>query len=202
MTAFIDEYPDVAVSQLSINYRSSQEIVDTVVGFAPHMGASQGMLPLALTADRGSTTSAAVEAFRHAGPGDGRPRREHSRVGDRRRPAARPSRALPFRMGGCYEIAAALEARGIPVLHLGSLFERGKYETCWHSSASPSTIRRRVCVRVGAMPRYALSLQDVRTMTLHLRETDQAALENRPRSSQRRNYPRWSTRPCASCRRS
>ena len=55
MIAFIGEYPDVAVDQLSINYRSSQEIVDTVVGFAPHMGASQGMLPLALTADRGST---------------------------------------------------------------------------------------------------------------------------------------------------
>src|SRR5216683_2076937 len=54
MTAFICEYSDVAVGQLSINYRSSKEIVDPVVGFAPHMGASHGMLPLALTADRGS----------------------------------------------------------------------------------------------------------------------------------------------------
>src|SRR5260370_38376173 len=54
MTAFFREYQDVTADQLSINYRSTQQIVDTLIAIAPQMGASEGMIPLAFTADRGS----------------------------------------------------------------------------------------------------------------------------------------------------
>jgi hypothetical protein len=57
MAVFSREYPGACVDQLSANYRSSQEIVDAVVAFTPRMGASQGMLPLTLTANRGLTAS-------------------------------------------------------------------------------------------------------------------------------------------------
>ena len=47
MTAFMDEYPNAAVDQLEINYRSTHEIVKNLEAVAPHLGASQEMLPLA-----------------------------------------------------------------------------------------------------------------------------------------------------------
>jgi len=43
------------IDRLGINYRSSQEVIATFAAIAPHMAASQGMLPLALEADKGSS---------------------------------------------------------------------------------------------------------------------------------------------------
>ena len=42
-----------SVDQLAINYRSSAELVESLVAMAPKMGASTGMLPLAFDAERG-----------------------------------------------------------------------------------------------------------------------------------------------------
>ncbi|HZC14262.1 MAG TPA: ATP-dependent DNA helicase, partial [Thermoleophilaceae bacterium] len=177
MTAFTGEYPDVAVGQLSINYRSSQEIVDAVVGFAPHMGASEGMLPLALTADRGST-AIKPQLRRFDTPdqetaGLAASVRELEADGVRLRDQA----VLCRSNGRLHEIAAALEARGIPVLHLGSLFERDEVRDLLALLSLAVDPFGDGLARVGAMPRYDLPLQDVRTTTLRLRETDQAALE-------------------------
>ncbi|HEX2134792.1 MAG TPA: ATP-dependent DNA helicase [Microvirga sp.] len=177
MTAFTGEYPDVAVGQLSVNYRSSQEIVDAVVGFAPHMGASEGMLPLALTADRGST-AIKPQLRRFDTPdqetaGLAASVRELEAAGVRLRDQA----VLCRSNGRLHEIAAALEARGIPVLHLGSLFERDEVRDLLALLSLAVDPFGDGLARVGAMPRYDLPLQDVRTTTLRLRETDQAALE-------------------------
>jgi DNA helicase II / ATP-dependent DNA helicase PcrA len=177
MTAFIGEYPDVAVGQLSINHRSSQEIVDAVVGFAPHMGASQGMLPLALTADRGST--AIRPQLRRFGTLDQEMAglaasiRELEAAGVRLRDQV----VLCRSNGRLHETAAALEARGIPVLHLGSLFERDEVRDLLALLSLAVDPFGDGLARVGTMPHYDLPLQDVRTMVLRLRETDQAALE-------------------------
>jgi DNA helicase II / ATP-dependent DNA helicase PcrA len=177
MTAFIGEYPDVAVDQLSINYRSAQEIVDTVVGFAPHMGASQGMLPLALTADRGSTAIKPqlrrFDTLDQEMAGLAASIRELETAGVRLRDQVVLCRAN----GRLHEIAAALEACGIPVLHLGSLFERDEVRDLLALLSLAVDPFGDGLARVGTMPRYDLSLQDVRTMTLRLRESDQTALE-------------------------
>lgn len=53
MAAFSTDYSGAKSDQLNVNYRSTQQVVDTVVNVAPNMGASKGMLRLALTADRG-----------------------------------------------------------------------------------------------------------------------------------------------------
>ena len=79
--------------------------------------------------------------------------------------------------GRLNEIAAALEARGIPVLHLGSLFERDEVRDLLALLSLAVDPFGDGLARVGTMPRYDLPLQDVRTMTLRLRESDQAALE-------------------------
>src|SRR5260370_12960883 len=53
MVRFAGEYPETATDQLSINYRSSEEVVQTFESVAPHMGASDGMFRLKLKSDSG-----------------------------------------------------------------------------------------------------------------------------------------------------
>ena len=50
---FKTEFPGADIDQLGISYRSTQQIIDAFTAFAPDMGASKGMLPLELKADRG-----------------------------------------------------------------------------------------------------------------------------------------------------
>lgn len=177
MTTFTDEYPDVAVGQLSVNYRSSKEIVDAVVGFAPHMGASQGMLPLALTADRESTALKPqlrrFDTLDQEMAGLAASIRELETAGVRLHDQAVLCRSNQ-RLN---EIAAALEARGISVLHLGSLFERDEVRDLLALLSLAVDPFGDGLARVGTMPRYDLSLQDVRTITQSLRAADQMALE-------------------------
>ncbi|MGD0446713.1 MAG: ATP-dependent helicase [Edaphobacter sp.] len=54
MALFNSEYEGVAVDRLSINYRSTSQVIDAFQAVAPHMGASKGMLPLTLNSDRGT----------------------------------------------------------------------------------------------------------------------------------------------------
>ena len=54
MALFASDYSNAASDQLSVNYRSTQQVVSTFLSVAPNMGASGGMLPLALTAERGN----------------------------------------------------------------------------------------------------------------------------------------------------
>ena len=124
MARFKTEYPSAAVDQLGISYRSTQRIVDPFVAFASDMGAAMGMLPLKLVADRGSGSD--VPELRRFKTDDdevegiaaGIRQLEGKGIGLREQAVlCRTNRRLN-------EIAAALEVRGIPVLHLGSLFER------------------------------------------------------------------------------
>jgi len=58
------------------------------------------------------------------------------------------------------EIATGLEARGIPVLHLGSLFEREEVRDLLSLLSLAVDKFGAGLVRVGAMPRYDIPLQD------------------------------------------
>ncbi|MGC2211786.1 MAG: ATP-dependent helicase [Silvibacterium sp.] len=124
MSHFARDYPGSTIDQLKINYRSTEQIVRTFVGFSEQMAASRGMLPLALTARKGRGTStpeirpfetlddeiggiaASIEELEAAGI------------------ALRQQVILCRTNARLNEIAFELESRGIPVLHLGSLFER------------------------------------------------------------------------------
>ena len=53
MAQFGADFPGATVSQLGINYRSGQEIIETFSAFASTMKASAGSMPLRLTASRG-----------------------------------------------------------------------------------------------------------------------------------------------------
>jgi DNA helicase II / ATP-dependent DNA helicase PcrA len=176
MAAFSREYPGAGVDQLSINYRSSQEIVEAVVGFTPRMGASQGMLPLALTANRGPTGIAPeirrFDTLDQEAEGIAASIRELEAAGV----ALREQAVLCRTNGRLNAIAAALEARGIPVLHLGSLFERDEVRDLLALMSLAVDPYGDGLARVGAMPRYDLPLQDVWRASRLLRESDGGAL--------------------------
>jgi DNA helicase-2/ATP-dependent DNA helicase PcrA len=177
MAAFAGDYHGAISDQLSVNYRSTQQVVNALLAVAPHMGASTGMLPLTLTAERSAgpvrPEIRQYDTLDDEAEGVAASLRELETAGVRLRDQAvlcRSNRRLN-------EIAAALEARGIPVLHLGSLFERDEVRDLL--ALLSLAVDRFGCglTRVGTMPRYDLSLQDVYVATGELRESDRPALE-------------------------
>jgi superfamily I DNA/RNA helicase len=180
MAAFSREYAGATVDQLSISYRSTKEITDAVVAIAPHMGASEGMLTLDLTADRGPGTAVPelrrFETLDDELEGIAGGIRELEAQGVQLRRQA----VLCRKNGRLNEIASALEERGIPVLHLGSLFEREEIRDLLSLLSLAVDRFGDGLVRVGAMPRYNLSLQDVYVACRWLRENDRPALTALP----------------------
>jgi len=73
------------------------------------------------------------------------------------------------------EIASALEVRGIPVLHLGSLFEREEVRDLLRAQPGRRPFGDAL-LRVGTMPRYGLTLQDAHCLSRHLRSLGKPAL--------------------------
>ena len=176
MARFTADYPGALVDQLGVNYRSTEQIVSTVVAIAPRMSASQGMLPLALEADRGAGSSrpeiCRFETLDEEAAGITARIRELEAAGV----SLRDQAVLCRSNNRLNEIAAALEARNIPVLHLGSLFERDDIRDLLALLSLAIDPFGDGLVRVGAMPRYALSLQDILVVSRHLRQSKRPAL--------------------------
>ena len=152
MAAFTSDFKDAVSDQLSVNYRSTRQIVDGFLAVAPHMGASRGMLPLTLTAERGvgpvGPEVRRYDTIEDEAEGVAASIRELEAAGVRLRDQA----VLCRSNGRLNEIAAALEARGVPVLHLGSLFERDEVRDLL---ALLSLGGRPIRVRAGACRRNA-----------------------------------------------
>jgi len=176
MAGFAAEFPDAVPDQLEISYRSTQQIVDAFVAFAKEMGASAGTLPLHLTADRGSGPALPdlrrFDTDADEEEGIAAAIRELEGNGVRLRDQAvlcRSNRRLN-------EIAAVLEARNIPVLHLGSLFERDEVRDLLALLSLAIDPFGDALIRVAAFPRYGVPLQDIHAALRHLRETPGTAL--------------------------
>jgi DNA helicase-2/ATP-dependent DNA helicase PcrA len=176
MVRFADDYPGAATDQLLINYRSTSQVVGSLVVVAQHMGASQGMLPLALEAARGATPSfpeiQCFETLDDEADGVAANIRQLEASGVRLQDQA----VLCRTNGRLNEIATALEARGVPVLHLGSLFEREEIRDLLAVLSLAVDRFGDPLVRVGAMPRYGLTIQDTYCLSRHLRLAGKSAL--------------------------
>ena len=177
MALFNTEYDHATLERLSVNYRSTCQVVNTLQSVASHMGASKGMLPLVLTPDRGSSPTVpgirVFDTLEQEEEGVAASVRELEAAGIHLRNQAvlcRSNRRLN-------EIASALEARGIPVLHLGSLFERDEVRDLLALLSLAVDRFGDGLARVGAMARYGLPLQDVFLVTRRLRESDQNVLK-------------------------
>jgi DNA helicase II / ATP-dependent DNA helicase PcrA len=180
MAAFSQEYPAAKCDQLLINYRSTEPIVKVVTAIAPRMGASKGMLNLALEADRGGSLHRPqirrYETLDAECEGIAASVRELEAGGVQLRQQA----VLCRTNSRLNEIAQALEARGIPVLHLGSLFEREEIRDLLALLTLAIDRFGNGLARVGAMPQYDLSLQDVYLVTQWLQASERRALEALP----------------------
>lgn len=176
MAKFSDDYPGAVIDQLEINYRSSSQIVGAFTSIAPRMGASSGMLSLSLQPNRGNGPStpnlSSYETEDGEEAGIAFAVEELKGIGVRYRDQAVLCRSNR-RLG---EIAGALEARGIPVLHLGSLFERGDIRDLLSVLSLAVDPFGDALVRIGAMPRYGLTLQDVYLATRFIRSQETTAL--------------------------
>ena len=73
-------------------------------------------------------------------------------------------------------IAVGLEARGIPALHLGSLFERPEIKDLLALLSLATDPRAAAMVRVATMARNQMPLQDVMRVIEHLRAANPASL--------------------------
>jgi DNA helicase-2/ATP-dependent DNA helicase PcrA len=176
MVRFADDYPGAVIDQLGVNYRSTEPIVDSLVAVAPQMGASKGMLTLLLEADRSAGPSRpeirSFDTLDDEAEGVAASVRQLEGTGVRLRDQA----VLCRTNGRLNEIATALEARGIPVLHLGSLFEREEVRDLLALLSLAIDPFGDALVRVGAMPRYGLTLQDAHCLSRHLRSIGKPAL--------------------------
>lgn len=176
MARFASDYPNAVIDQLDVNYRSTRQIVRSLAAVAPHMGASKGMLVLALESSRGDGPGLPdirrFETVDEEAEGLAASIRKLEGGGVRLQDQAVLCRTNA-RLG---EIASALEARGVPVLHLGSLFERDDVRDLLAVLSLAIDPFGDALVRIGAMPRYNLSLQDVHALSQGLRALDKPAL--------------------------
>jgi DNA helicase-2/ATP-dependent DNA helicase PcrA len=176
MTAFAKDYPGAVIDRLEVNYRSSKEVVDTFVAFAPEMSASTGMLPLQLDARAGpSGVRPELRVFQT--PDD---EIEGVAAGVKQLEAAgvrlRDQAVLCRSNARLNAIAAGLEARDIPVLHLGSLFEREEVRDLLALLSLTVDPFGSGLVRLAAKPRYAIPLNDVAKLVEALKGSDRPAL--------------------------
>ena len=172
MTKFDQDYPGAEIARLDVNYRSTKQIVDTIVSVAPRMGASTGMPKLVLEADRGvgpiRPDIRRYETIDEEAEGIAASILDLEREGVALRDQAvlcRSNRRLN-------QIAIALEALGIPILHFGSFFEREEIRDLLALLSLAVDMFGDALVRVGTMPRYNLTLQDVYATLLHLKASD------------------------------
>ncbi|PTQ77321.1 superfamily I DNA/RNA helicase [Nitrosomonas oligotropha] len=176
MAQFAVDFPDAQMRQLGVNYRSGREVIEVFTAFSGTMKASADALPLQLMADRGvlnvrpefrvarstedeiSAVAAVIQAQQKAGI----PYRKQALL------CASNARLS--------EIAEGLEARGIPVLHLGSLFERPEIKDLLALLSMLTDPHAVGLVRAATMSAHEMPLQEVMQIIEHLRESKAAAL--------------------------
>ena len=177
MAYFAVDFPGAQVRQLGVNYRSGQEIIDVFKTFSNKMKASTGALPLQLVAKRGalnarpefrvvkstedeiSAVAAAIQAQKQAGI----PYRKQALL------CVSNSRLNDF--------AEGLETRGIPVLHLGSLFERPEIKDLLALLSMLTDPHAVGLLRAVTMPTYEMPLEEVMKIIEHLKTSEAEALD-------------------------
>lgn len=170
-----EDFPNAASSRLEINYRSTDEVVTAYSTFAARMTSS--------------STSHALKAHRGA---SGNPIELRLRAGKEEQSVAiadcisemldagvayRDQAVLCTGNERLGEIARDLERMEIPVLFLGSLFERGEVKDLLSLLSLLSDRRAMGLVRTGCMPDFAMSLGDIGAALTWLREQQREPLE-------------------------
>jgi len=160
MARFSVDFPGGVSDQLETNYRSKKEIVNLFTDFSHEMAASKGVLPLKLVSNSGP--GAECPQLRHyLSPDDelGGIAASIKELEEQGIPLSEQA-VLCRTNSKLTDVAKALEARGIAVLHLGSLFERNDIRDLLSLLSLACDRFGGGLLRVCLMPRYSLCLQD------------------------------------------
>jgi len=169
MKRFSSDFPDAKIEQLSVNYRSVREVVDLFSTFSTTMKASEGVLPLNLDPIRGS--SGELPEFRVVKtPADEIAAIARAVVEKKEQGFEYKEQAILCtsnnRLG---EIAKGFELLGIPVLYLGSLFERGEIKGLLSLLSLVVDKRATGLVRVATFLDLQLDLDEVILINQHIK---------------------------------
>ena len=168
MASFSADFPGAKLGQLGLSYRSTQKVLDTFGRFSADMPLPPELANLPLKAERG-IGEAAPELRTLGDPAD-----EAAGIAASVRELEAGGIALRDQAVLCRtndrlnEIAQALEDRGIPVLHLGSLFEREEVRDLLSVLSLAADRFGAGLVRIASMQRYAIPAQDVKRLLDHL----------------------------------
>jgi len=160
ITMFEEDFPGAITADLVLNYRSNEEIVQLYSGFAKSMSGAGGKLK-ELIADRGPSGELPELRVVHDKPCIP--------------PAIADAIAEQVGVGASYrdhcvlvsgndrlaDIGAGLEALGIPVLYLGSLFERPEIKELLSLVSLVSDPRGVGLVGTACMREFKMTLADV-----------------------------------------
>ncbi|RMH21667.1 MAG: ImmA/IrrE family metallo-endopeptidase [Acidobacteria bacterium] len=177
LARFGDDFPGATARALARNYRSTAAIVAACSRFARTMRVSRRCLDLDLEAARGDVGP--PPDLRVAADPEGEAAAIAARV--RQLEAAGVPlyrQAVLCRSNATLNaLAEACEARGIPVLHLGSLFERDEVRDMLSLLTLFADAWGSGLVRVAALPAYAVPLADVRAVLAKARQGESTVLE-------------------------
>jgi superfamily I DNA/RNA helicase len=167
-----DDFPGGRRGRLKINYRSTEEIVGAFVEFAGRdMKAAAGD-DVTLKADRGPSRVKpqyrAVETANDEIAAIAEAVQEHRASGMSYRDQALLCTGNE-RLG---RMAAGLESMGIPILYLGSLFERDEIQELLSLLSMLNDRRAMGLVRVGTMPEFRLQLSDAAAVVSYLKASE------------------------------
>ena len=178
MALFSQDFPDAQRRALEINYRSGQEVIDAYTAFSRTMTSSRHSLELDLRAWRGSLGHEPQTIAADDSEG------EVAAVAANIRRLA--SEGVPFSQQAVLcrsnarldAFSRGLEARGVPVLHLGSLFERDEVRDLLALLSFLTHRRGDGLMRLAARPEYQIPITDVRVLLDQARERDLYAIES------------------------
>lgn len=165
---FTTVFPGASVRALPINYRSNPAIVAKINALAPHVGYGTDHTFAPWLAHRAETSGQQSEAFQYAVLPDKESEADAIAAEMTRLHAA----GVPYREQAVLcrshsvlrRIAVALDARDIPALFLGDLFERPEVRDLLSFVALAAGPDGRGLLRVARFPHYAVPDADVRVL--------------------------------------
>lgn len=170
------DFPGGQTGRLNTNYRSVKEIVDSFVAFAAHGMKAAAGTDVRLKAECGSSGRKPEYRAVEIASDEIAAMAEAIEVCRKEGVSYRDQAVLCTGNERLGKIAAGLESMGVPLLFLGSLFERDEIQQLL-SLLSLLTDRRAMgIVRVGTMKEFQLSLPDVATVISYLKEYDREPL--------------------------
>ncbi|MCO6416153.1 UvrD-helicase domain-containing protein [Siccirubricoccus sp. KC 17139] len=178
MSRFAEDFGPHAPHSLGVNYRSSAEVVRTFLDFSRGMTGAEGAPEPALEARRGEAGHAPV--LTECPDDDAEVAAVVAAVAELAGRGVRNGQQAVLCRGNAQveEISGALEAAGIPVLRLGNVLERDEVRDLLSILSLAADTTGAGLPRVGSLPRYGLSLQDVRVAATALGSDERTVLES------------------------